>query len=204
MADALQQLRAALARQVQARWMVWKMQGAARPIGAYGYIDDYVLDRGVVPTSAPLTDPELQALQGAADLVGDAFEVQQCFANAGRLIMHDTAKVLTYHEGYAMRAGLGIPVLHAWVQINGKVIDLTWRRADDDPPGDLPADHPFADRIVGTIPGTCAYLSIQIETPYLMHWIGRTGTWGSVLDDWKEGFPLICDQPRLTPVGALP
>ena len=52
---------------------------------------------------------------------------QQCFANAGMLVMSQPGDELTYVEGYAMRDDLPLPIYHAWaVDGQGRVIDTTW------------------------------------------------------------------------------
>jgi len=52
--------------------------------------------------------------------------LQACYANSFKL-MTDHPATLTYVEGYACRAGLPLPVLHAWcIDREGWVYDATW------------------------------------------------------------------------------
>lgn len=95
----------------------------------YGSPEDFVLRHGRAYEWAPL--PE-----------GFEYgEAKQCYANAANLVLlrdfpgasfYDGVD-LTYVEGYAMSANLGIAVEHAWVVTpDGAVIDPTWRDADND------------------------------------------------------------------------
>lgn len=57
------------------------------------------------------------------------FEAQHCFGNAQRLIAKDMGETLKYYEGFAVIDLVNDLTHHAWVSINGKVVDLTWRTA---------------------------------------------------------------------------
>lgn len=57
------------------------------------------------------------------------FKAQHCFANAQRLVAKDMGKALKYHEGFAVIHLVNELTHHAWISINGKVVDVTWRAA---------------------------------------------------------------------------
>ena len=57
------------------------------------------------------------------------FRIKKCYRNAQRLILADSDRRLRYWEGY-----IEGEILHAWVTINGKVVDLTVE-AHNDPSG---------------------------------------------------------------------
>jgi hypothetical protein len=100
-----------------------------------------------------------------------------CYANCQRLVLKNRS--LTYVEGYAMAAGVSIPLQHAWLlDANGYVIDPTWET-----------------------PG-CCYLGIAFRTAWIKSiWNsrkqkGRTDELsilqGNHLEDFsifKQGFP---------------
>ncbi|MEG4431561.1 hypothetical protein QUA95_15905 [Microcoleus sp. F10_A2] len=100
-----------------------------------------------------------------------------CYANCQRLVLKNRS--LTYVEGYAMAAGVSIPLHHAWLlDANGYVIDPTWET-----------------------PG-CCYLGIPLSTAWVKSiWNsrkqkGRTDELsilqGNHLEDFsifKQGFP---------------
>lgn len=53
----------------------------------------------------------------------------ECFKNAAEAAIFER---FTYVEGFAARASLAIPIHHAWVlDAEGRVIDLTWKRAEE-------------------------------------------------------------------------
>jgi hypothetical protein len=100
-----------------------------------------------------------------------------CYANCQRLVLKNRS--LTYVEGYAMAAGVSIPLQHAWLlDADGYVIDLTWE------------------------PSGCCYLGIAFQTAWVKSiWNsrkqkGRTDELsilqGNYLEDFsifKQGFP---------------
>jgi hypothetical protein len=72
--------------------------------------------------ASPLTDDEHRYIEELMAALGGrrCFRVKQCYRNAQRLIIHDDKKRLRYWEGLYSD---GVP--HAWVTINGKVVDVT-------------------------------------------------------------------------------
>jgi hypothetical protein len=52
-------------------------------------------------------------------------EPNGCFMNAARLIMNNPREEWTYHEGYVLRDGLPLEIHHAWIVVDGKVVDNT-------------------------------------------------------------------------------
>jgi hypothetical protein len=51
--------------------------------------------------------------------------LKQCFVNAGDLALRERG---TYVEGFAICPGVGIPVHHAWLTLDGTdAIEVTWR-----------------------------------------------------------------------------
>jgi hypothetical protein len=90
-------------------------------------------------------------------------QMRECYTNATKMVFADSD--LRYCEGIAY-AGT-IPVLHAWVlQPDGKILDPTWPDGEE-------------------------YLGCVFRTKYLAKCIARRGFWGSLLDAWEEGFPLL-------------
>ena len=87
------------------------------------------LEHGMRSTKAPevraglsetLTESEREYVEKLIRDIGGrrAIHVKACWRNAQRLILADTEKRLRYWE-------CGFPIPHAWVTINGKVVDVT-------------------------------------------------------------------------------
>ena len=95
----------------------------------YSNAFDYVARRGHEYVSQPLTDDEWDLDQGVATTVYSRgrFPIQQCFYNSQRLIDADYTGTLQYVEGYTTSEACRHPLLHAWVTIEGKVVDVTMR-----------------------------------------------------------------------------
>ena len=87
---------------------------------SYNGLYDYVAVNGVEFESASLTEEEHDIVKQA--MGRRVWRQQECFMNAQELALSDDR--LVYHEGYAV-GSVGIPILHAWVAINGKVVDVT-------------------------------------------------------------------------------
>jgi hypothetical protein len=173
----------------------------------YSGSHDYVLDRGQLCDSTRLlTVRERHLLRRAAEKAGAmwscTFEVKECFYNAQALAMSDETETIRYHEGFAL--GHFFPVHHAWVTINGKVVDLTWRNvrlADDADAYEALAD-PLDHRILGRAPEAFVYFGCDGFEPDEMHdRIVESGVCWSFLDGDAGNGELVerYQQPRLTP-----
>ena len=152
--------------------------------------EDYVLDHGGHFASAPLTEDEMATVLAAAKACRMRFQVGQCFFNAQHLALYDTTGTLRYVEGLAMGLS-GFPVLHGWVTINNKVVDLTWRVIKP-----AKGKGVYRDRIVGIIPDGYAYHGVKFESEWIRARWDQYGMAYSFLDDGEHGFPIF-QEPRL-------
>lgn len=120
----------------------------------YCCIEEFVMENGR-EFEAPGRWPDEPAQRGP---------MGQCFMNATSLALHSD---LAYVEGYAVKADLPFPLLHAWcVDEAGSVIDPTW--------GD----------------GGLCYYGVCFSDNYLKRIINERGYYG-LLDVYEIGFPLI-------------
>jgi len=161
----------------------------------YHGTEDYLLDRGRAFKSAPLTDEERTVLFKAIDSLRRRFQLGACFYNAQTVLAFDDARALVYCEGYACGPA-GMPVLHAWLTINDKVVDLTWRTEKPNHRGRL------RDRILGEVPEGWVYFGVQIPRDTVVIRLIETGMSASFLEDWKGGYPLFREE-RIHPVKKL-
>jgi len=75
--------------------------------------------------TAPLTDEELE-LADLFEVAADC-EPQQCYRNAlFTAATFDESYDVAYVEGYVMADSFTSPIEHAWVELNGKVVELTF------------------------------------------------------------------------------
>jgi hypothetical protein len=155
---------------------------------AYRSIERFVLDLGVAFEPAPLTQAEEAILDAAFRdfrVIVGPFAYKQCYRNAQQLLACDASGRLAYVEGYVWT--LKKPVLHGWLSIGAKVVDVTGT------PRGLPVP-PEPPQIRGVFDASeRAYLGV----PFLRSYVrkrGRIGRgWGALLDDEDRGHELLRD-----------
>jgi len=165
----------------------------SKPLQRYMNIQDYVLDNGKTQVvSEPLSDQEYEALMGCIDRVGIRFEMRQCFHNSQLACIYSKPgpNQLKYTEGFAIGRS-GFPTHHAWLTVNGKVIDLTWRTKHQNHKGRL------RDRIFGVIPDGWYYMGVDFPTKDVVSRCAETEETRAFLGDWTRSYPYLC-QPRRT------
>ena len=192
MGDAAESLRRYLIETTRLR------QGLGLVPEGYNYVgaEDYLLDRGSPFESEALTDEELLVVHEAvANTSIKRFQIGHCFYNAQMLAAMDTTNQLTYYEGYALGA-VPLPVLHGWVIIHDKVVDLTWRTMRRRKGGT------FKDRVLGVFPDGWAYYGAQFNSETVRARILRLKATASFLEDYADDFALF-QEPRLRTVGEL-
>lgn len=88
-------------------------------------------------------------------------KMKECFKNALALAIR---RNLTYCEGYAINI---IPTIHAWcIDKDGNVIDPTWENAKE-------------------------YYGVPFQTDYVLDFTDRHGVYDSVVENWRDKWPLI-------------
>jgi hypothetical protein len=96
---------------------------------------EIVLTRGRLMEVGKLTFDEARQIAELAHWSGfssvNDFRIKECYLNAQKLITRHNlmggGDELQYCEGYVAWEGGPLPIDHAWVTINGKVVDLTLR-----------------------------------------------------------------------------
>jgi hypothetical protein len=165
-------------------------------LGHDSVFERYVVAEGMPPRlNAPLTTSEWDIVRRIAN-IGN-YPVKQCFANSQRALMHfawlmrsqdDPVTVdghtLEYREGYVWDPTL-IPIHHGWLELNGKVVDLTLRRERN-------RSRPvLQNRPCMGETGDIQYLGVPFSARQILTRITATKEWGSFLDDWKRDQPVI-------------
>jgi hypothetical protein len=88
----------------------------------YGGVHDYLAQHGRVFQSQPFTEEEVAHLREVFSRYrGERFPLGRCYENSMMLAMRNTG--LTYVVGLANTGLVFMP--HAWVSLNGKVVDVT-------------------------------------------------------------------------------
>jgi hypothetical protein len=91
----------------------------------YKNIYDFTLREGKIYKSQPFTSEERRIVLKRIKSLNGTFAPNQCFSNSGKLAMADHKENIKYVEGFIFKKEIGVPILHAWNEINGKVIDIT-------------------------------------------------------------------------------
>jgi len=160
---------------------------AEQPVGQqYSCFEDFVLKHGREYVPAALSRDQRAYVLGCAKRYGRPFPMRQCFYNAQMLLLggNDPERRLTYCEGYGWRH---IPCMHGWLLLDGAhVIDTTWRLAEPLGRGRL------ADRVFGEWTDERAYFGVTFSREYVLSYVLDREHGGSLIDDFKGGWPLLC------------
>lgn len=160
----------------QMKWMAEEMK---RPDSFEGY----VLREGRPFESQDLTSDEMAYVMEATR--GGRFPIKQCFYNSQILLVtRDPENRFTYIEGYCAHAVL--PVLHGWLAIGGKVVDLTMRTRVR-----APGRRRLSDRVLGSWADGREYFGAAIDRKYVLRRMLEREAAGSLIDDWEAGWPLL-------------
>ena len=141
----------------------------------------FVLQHGVAFESHAMTENEIMIVHTAYKraAVRCAFGQKECWWNAKALVKADRTKTLRYAEGYANNM---IPMMHAWVEINGKVVDLSWRKNYKEPGC-------FENWCVGIFESPIEYHGVIFSAEELAEFMPKHK--GSLIDNYGERWPLL-------------
>ena len=141
----------------------------------YSCSEELLLDAGKFYRSNELTKQEREYVQKTLDSLGFMPRSKECYYNAQLMILNDYEKRLSYCEGIAY-CGL-IPLNHAWLTINEKVIDLTWKDG--------------VAYVFGKFKADRSYMGITIEREEIKDKVFKKECSISFLDNWEERYPLL-------------
>lgn len=139
-------------------------------------VPHHIFENGRVYRSAGLSDAERDAL---STVNWEDRRPKECYRNAQleAMALIGIANVsVKYVEGY-VDPGVGIGVEHAWLSVNGKVVDPTVRLKD-------------GSRVLGLIPDGWGYYGVELDTD-LVFPAALRGHWSPIIDDPANGWPLI-------------
>ena len=157
----------------------------------------WLLERGRVylAPGAALTDAEMAVLRTALDISYLKPRVGYCYYNAQQVAFHDPSGLIKYVEGIAQFCGIEMD--HAWLELNGKVVDLTWPRTE------LGAMGCFEESVLGL--HSREYLGVPLERDVVRRYMDETGVSGESLLFHPRYSPvsLMQGQPAPDPTGPV-
>ena len=145
-------------------------------------VHGYVLRRGRLFTSQTLTPEEQEYI----DRCGwRSHQTKQCYYNAQLTALtmpEQEGMTLLYAEGFLGMRGTLYGIHHAWLSLNGKVVDTTVRISLE--PGEDDR------RPMGVIPQDLEYYGVELNPSECLHSIEHRAA-EPLIDDWKCDWPLI-------------
>jgi hypothetical protein len=159
-----------------------QMDFMAEQMGRPDSFEGYVLREGRPYESQELTADEMAYVLAASKRM--QFPIKQCYYNSQMLMtMRDHERRLTYVEGYCAHAI--IPVLHGWLEIGGKVVDVTMRTKH------LSKRRQLRDRVLGSWADGRQYWGVRFDREHVVDRMIERRAAGSLIDDFEAGFPLL-------------
>ena len=153
-----------------------KFNSIQKPKGYYYPSTDHLLaDAGRFYKPSALTEDEKEYVMECIDMLGFTPAKKQCFYNAQMLMLSDLENRLEYCEGYGLTI---IPLLHAWVTINNKVIDVTWT-------------HHNGKYVLGKFGQDRGYMGLNIAKSDIKKTLFKKEKAISFIDNWEDRFPLL-------------
>jgi len=145
---------------------------------------DFILMEGKVYESQPFTSEERKQVLKRIKSLNGSFAQNQCFSNSGKLAMADSKEKIKYIEGFIFKKESEVPILHAWNEINGKVIDIT-------------LINQFGEYTIGCFESDIAYFGCTFQTSYVRQMFSQKTKSRSLISD-------ISDPDNLWPVLRKP
>ncbi len=160
----------------------------AHPEYYYKSILDFVSQEGKVYQPQEFTSEEYKYVRKRIRALNfSPKQSSQSFHNSCKLAIYDSRKIIKYVEGYIINANSNVtpspvPRLHAWNEINGKVIDITITDRE-------------LNRRDGYIMGKfkkIAYRGIAFQHDQIFTHVMRSDfSSGSIIDNFMMKWPLL-------------
>ena len=164
--------------------------------------EQYVLDNGRTMTSESLTQEQKDIVLRLCNAFNA--EPKQCFFNSMFMCMtslwdSELLPRIKYCEGF-VSSQAPFPVHHAWITLDGKVIDVTLTTTKytaqqlidwQDNGVELPRNRNLSDRILGEIPEGWEYYGVEFDAKKVGQQFVQRGASFSLIDDWERRWPLL-------------
>lgn len=147
-------------------------------------------------SNEPYTDGEREILLDQFREMRFVAKQKQCYATAARLALYSSPTPypsggadekpgpLSYADGKAN--GVFFPMAHAWAVINGKPVDITWRKPDE---GNYRKPEKLLARAERNLAEN-AYFGVDVPLMWLRGLLVRNGVFTSVFEDYHKEQPL--------------
>lgn len=164
--------------------------------------EQYVLDHGRAMSSESLTTEQKDIVESFTQHFDP--KAKECFYNAMFMCMvsvwgEKLHPRLKYCEGF-VKSSAPFPVHHAWVTLDGVLIDLTLTTTKytlDQLNAfmyegiELPRNEDLSDRILGEIPEGWDYFGVEFEAKKVGQQFVQRESSFSMIDDWEKQWPLL-------------
>ncbi len=159
-------------------------------------VSGYVLRNGRMFESCPLTPEEQRYIDRSE---WRKHRIKECYHNAQMTAITmppQEEMTLLYAEGF-ISLGMEYGINHAWLSLNGKIVDTTMRirlgsqilNQLGNRPGTRPEDRHDLDRPIGIIPDGWEYYGVEFDHRECAHSLEH-GRMTPLIDDWECGFPM--------------
>lgn len=142
------------------------------PLFAGSITGDFLIEHGRFYGMGPMTRASSAALRLAirrATSIGYRPRLRFCFANCAAIVEADQTGRIAYCEGFALGY---FPVQHAWLEVDGVVVDPTWT-ADG-----------------GLRPGPATYFGVRLKRDSVVRKFRSGREVISLLGDWTLRHPV--------------
>ena len=160
-----------------------------RPGERYASPDDYILQRGIWFERQSLTVEEWDWVQHT-QYIWKKHKVGECFHNAQVFSLgRQYPGELMYVEGYVNLPHIPFPIYHAWLALNGKVIDTTL--GPEVPDKRYRHGKRRVTRVFDDWPKDWEYLGVAFPLVATQHVFLEHQAHDPLIDDYRCGYPLL-------------
>lgn len=154
----------------------------------YANIYDYFAREAHTGVSGRLSDEAIEVLEALN--LGD-FKARQCWKNAIDLAMIGVLYKLdiVYIEGFATTGVFWVD--HAWNEIDGIVVDLTFGPLEEIMPNSGKSYMRRKNRIIGDIPDGFEYFGAPVDINKVLACCEEHMMHRPVIDDWCHSWPML-------------
>jgi len=153
----------------------------------YCCIEELLLAEGREFSGEPYTHEEENMILRLMEIHGRHLQTRECYKNALMGAIAADAMKLPFYYAEGMAIGV-IPVNHAWLVLNHKPVDFTWRDLKEKVRDRRGLLRRLKDNLAAN-----AYIGIVVPTTVVTERAIATSHAPVMLDDWEGRWPLLRD-----------